>query len=86
MGTVRSLAILAAGAAIGGVALLAYRISQDTGKPIQEALADVPSEVQRLYADLKAKAGDALEKGRAIYEDKQQELAEQLKGITSVQS
>jgi phage terminase Nu1 subunit (DNA packaging protein) len=86
MGTVRSLAILAAGAAIGGVALLAYRISQDTGKPIQEALADVPSEVQRLYADLKTKAGDALEKGRAIYEDKQQELAEQLKGITSVQS
>jgi hypothetical protein len=86
MGAVRSLAILAAGAAIGGVALLAYRISQDTGKPMQEALADVPGEVQRLFADLKLKAGDALEKGRALYEEKQQELAEQLKGFTSVQS
>jgi hypothetical protein len=86
MGTVRSLAILAAGAAIGGVALLAYRISQDTGKPMQEALADVPGEVQRLLADLKVKAGDALEKGRALYEEKQQELTDQLKGFSSVQS
>ncbi len=86
MGTIRSLAILAAGAAIGGVALLTYRISQDTGKPMQEALADVPGEVQRLFADLKTKAGDALEKGRALYEEKQQGLAEQLKGFTSAES
>lgn len=86
MGTVRSLAILAAGAAIGGVALLAYRISQETGKPMQEALADVPAEFQRLFADLKVKAGDAVEKGRSLYEEKQQELAEQLKGFTSAQS
>jgi hypothetical protein len=85
MGTVRSLAILAAGAAIGGVALLAYRISQETGKPMQEALADVPAEVQRLFADLKVRAGDALEKGRSLYEEKQQELADQMKGFTSVQ-
>ena len=83
MGAVRSLAILAAGAAIGGVALLAYRISQETGKPMQEALSDVPAEVQRLYGELRAKGGEAFEKGRAVYEEKQQELAEQLREFTS---
>lgn len=83
MGALKSLAILTAGAAIGGVALLAYRISQETGKPVQEALADVPAEVQRLYAELKAKGNEALEKGRAAYVDKQQELADQFKEFTA---
>jgi hypothetical protein len=85
MGAVRSLAILTAGAALGGVALLAYRISQENGKPMQEALADVPAEVQRLYAELKAKGGEALEKGRAVYEEKQQGLADQVKEFSSAQ-
>jgi hypothetical protein len=85
MGAVRSLAILTAGAALGGVALLAYRISQENGKPMQEALADVPAEVQRLYAELKAKGGDALEKGRAAYEEKQQGLADQAREFSSAQ-
>jgi hypothetical protein len=83
MGTLRSLAILTAGAAIGGVALLAYRISQETGKPMQQAIADVPAEAQRLYAEIRAKSGEALEKGRAAYEEKQQELADQLREFTS---
>jgi hypothetical protein len=83
MGAVRSLAILTAGAAIGGVALLAYRISQETGKPMQQAIADVPVEVQRLYAELKAKSEEALEKGRAAYEEKQQGLADQFREFTS---
>jgi hypothetical protein len=83
MGAVRSLAILTAGAAIGGVALLAYRISQETGKPMQEALTDVPAEVRRLYAELKTKSEEALEKGRAAYEEKQQELSDQLREFTS---
>ena len=83
MGALRSLAILTAGAAIGGVALLAYRISQETGKPMQEAIADVPAEAQRLYAELRAKGGEALEKGRNAYEEKQQELTEQLREFTS---
>jgi hypothetical protein len=77
MGAFRSLAILAAGAAIGGVALVAYRISQETGKPMQEALGDVPAEMQRLFGDLKAKGTEALEKGRAMYEEKLQEMADQ---------
>jgi len=84
-GAFRSLLVLATGVAIGGAALLAYRISQETGKPFQEALADVPAELQRLVGDVKSKAGDALEKGRSMYEDKQHELAEQLKEFTSAQ-
>jgi outer membrane murein-binding lipoprotein Lpp len=83
MGAVRSLVILAVGAAIGGAALIAHRVSQETGKPIQEALADVPAEVQRLYAEMKAKSEEAFEKGRAAYEEKQQELATQLKEFTA---
>jgi hypothetical protein len=84
-GTFRSLVVLATGAVLGGVALLAYRISQETGKPFQEAIADVPAELNRLMADVRARAADAIEKGRALYEDKQQELAEQLKEYTSAQ-
>ena len=42
MGTFRSLIVLAAGAAIGGAALLAYQISRETGKPLQEAFTDIP--------------------------------------------
>jgi outer membrane murein-binding lipoprotein Lpp len=83
MGAVRSLAILAVGAAIGGAALIAHRISQETGKPMPQALADVPAEVQRLYAEMKAKSEEAFEKGRAAYEEKQQELASQLKEFTA---
>jgi hypothetical protein len=85
MGTLRSLAILASGVAIGGAALIAYRISQETGKPLQEALADVPAEAQRLFADLKTRASEAVERGRAMYQDKQQELADQPKDDTAAQ-
>ena len=85
MGAVKSLVILAAGAAIGGAALIAYRISQETGKPMQEALADVPGEVQRLYAEAKARGEEVLERGRAAYEDKHQELADQLREFTSAE-
>ena len=84
MGAVRSLAILAAGAAIGGVALLAYRISQETGKPMQEALERRPGRgaapVRRAQ---EPRAARRFEKGRAVYEEKQQELADQLREFTS---
>jgi len=76
MGAFRSLVVLAAGAAVGGAALLAYRISQETGKPMQEALADVPAEAQRLFADLKSRATQAVDRGREMYEEKQQEITE----------
>lgn len=78
MGTFRSLFILAAGAAIGGAALIAYRISQETGKPFQEAISDVPGEAQRLFTDLKSRATDAVGRGREMYLDKQDAIDEQL--------
>lgn len=80
MGAVRSLVFLAAGAAVGGAALIAYRISQETGKPLQEALADVPGEAQRLFADIKARADDAIAHGREMYEEAQQEVEERFQG------
>jgi hypothetical protein len=85
MGTFRSLLILGAGVAIGGAALIAYRISQETGKPLQEAALDVPAEAQRLFADLKVRAGEAIERGREMYEERQHALAEQFQEDASAQ-
>lgn len=106
MGTFRTLAILATGAALGGTALLAYRISQETGKPLQEALydvptearklfsdvptearkvfSDVPGEAQRVFEDVKNRAAEAIERGREMYVEKQQEIEDRLKGDASV--
>jgi hypothetical protein len=79
MGTFRSMFILAAGAAIGGAALIAYRISQETGKPFQEAISDVPGEAQRLFTDLRGRATEAVDRGREMYVDKQVAIDEQLR-------
>jgi hypothetical protein len=78
MGTLRSLFILSAGAAIGGAALIAYRISQETGKPFQEAFSEVPAEAQRLFADVKSRAAEAVDRGRNMYQEKQEEIQERL--------
>lgn len=80
MGSVRSLVILVAGAAIGGAALMAYRISQETGKPFQEAFSDVPAEAQRLFADVKARAAEAVDHGRSAYEEEQDDIRQRLEG------
>lgn len=78
MGTFRSLVVLATGAVIGGAVLIAYRISQETGKPLQEAFSDVPAEAQRLFADVKSRATDAIDRGREMYVEKRQQVDEQL--------
>lgn len=78
MGTLRSLLILAAGAIIGSAVFIAYRVSQETGKPLLESFADVPAEMQRLTQDLRVRACEAVERGREIYLEKQQEMDEQL--------
>ena len=70
--------VLATGAAIGGAVLIAYRISQETGKPLQEAFSDVPAEAQRLFADVKGRAVEAVDRGREMYVEKQQEMEEHL--------
>jgi hypothetical protein len=78
MGTFRSLFILAAGAALGGAALIAYRISQETGKPLQEAFSDVPGEAQRLFSEIRGRATEAVDRGRDMYFEKQEEITDQL--------
>jgi hypothetical protein len=78
MGTFRNLFILAAGAAIGGATLIAYRISQETGKPLQEAFSDVPVEAQRLFAEIRSRATEAMDRGKDMYVEKQDEIADQL--------
>lgn len=78
MGAFRSLCVLAAGAAIGGAVLIAYRVSQETGKPLQEAFSDVPAEAQRLFSDLRSRATEAIDRGRDMYLEKQDEMSDQL--------
>jgi hypothetical protein len=80
MGTFRSLLILGAGVVIGGAALIAYRISQETGKPLQDALLDVPAEAGRVFTDLKSRAAEAVERGREIYEERQTAFEEPYEG------
>ena len=80
MGMGRSLVLLAAGAALGGALLLAYRVSQETGKSLPDAFADVPAEAQRLFADLRGRADQAVNRGREAYHEKQTEMEEHLQG------
>jgi hypothetical protein len=85
MGVCRSLLVLAAGAAIGGALLLAYRVSQETGKSLPEAFADVPAEAQRLFEGLRERADQAMERGREAYQDKQADIDEHLEDATQLQ-
>jgi hypothetical protein len=82
MGACRSLVVLAAGAAMGGALLLAYRVSQETGKSLPEALTHVPSEAQRLFADLRGRAHQAMDRGREAYHQKQTDIEEHLRDAT----
>lgn len=85
MGVFRSLFVLAAGVAIGGALLLAYRVSQETGKSLPEAFIDVPAEAQRLFVDLRARADKAIERGREAYHEKQTDIEEHLRDAAQPQ-
>ena len=76
----RSVCTLAAGVAIGGAFLLAYRVSQETGKSLPEAFSDVPAEVQRLFSELKGRTDRAVDRGREAYHEKEAEMDEHLRG------
>lgn len=78
MAALRSLVMLTAGAVMGAAAVIAYRLSEETGKPLQETIADVPAEIGRLCEDLKAKTLDEIDRARVAWEDRQQESAEHL--------
>ena len=80
MGFVRSTLALLAGVAVGGSLLLAYRVSQETGKSLPEAFSDVPEEAKRLFEDLRVRATDSVNTGRAAYREKQVEIEGRLSG------
>ncbi len=65
--------------------MIAYRISEESGKPFQEALSDVPAEAQRMFADLRGRADDAMERGREMYMEKQEEMGERLQEDAPIQ-
>jgi hypothetical protein len=80
MGGFRTIAILAAGAAVGGALMIAHRVSEDTGKTLTESFSDVPAEAQRIFGDVKSRANDAVSKARQTYEGKQAEMDAYLHG------
>jgi len=80
MGAVRSLALVSAGVVIGGVLLIAHRVSVETGKSMMESFADVPEEAQRMFADVRARADQASAEAREAYYEKQAEMEAILNG------
>jgi len=80
MGGLRSFVVLVTGVAIGGALILAHRVSQETGKSLPEAFAEVPAEAQRVLEDLRARVEEAVERGRQAYGQKQVEMDTYLSG------
>ncbi len=80
MGGLRSFLVLITGVAIGGALILAHRVSQETGKSLPESFAEVPGEAQRVFEDLRARVGEAVDRGRHAYEEKQVEMDTYLSG------
>lgn len=70
----------AAGAAIGGAVLLAYKISRETGKTLTEAAAEVPAEAMRYWEEARARALEALDAGRQAARRKEDEIEQSLSG------
>lgn len=85
MGVCRSLLVVTLGAAIGGAVLLAYRVSQESGKSLMEAWSDVPAEAERLFSDLRGRGEEAFQRGREAYDSKQAEIAEYLQGASQAE-
>jgi hypothetical protein len=80
MGSFRSLLVLAAGVGIGGALVIAHKISEETGKSMTEAFAEVPGEAQRIFADVKGRAEEAVGQARHTYEEKQAQMDAYLHG------
>ena len=74
MGSFRSLIVLASGVAIGGALVIAHKISEETGKSMTEAFAEVPGEAQRIFVDVRGRAEDAVGQARQAYEQKQAQM------------
>ncbi len=85
MGFIRSTMSLLLGIAVGGALLMAYRVSQETGKSFPDSLMDVPSEAMRVYDDLRARTTEAVKTGRQAYREKQSEMEDLMHGSTQAE-
>jgi hypothetical protein len=74
MAGIRACLVLAAGMAIGGALVIAHRVSEETGKSLSEAFADVPGEAQRIIEDVKVRAEEAIGRARQAYDQKQADM------------
>lgn len=70
---------LVAGAAAGAATLLAYRISQESGKSMVEAFSEVPAEAERYLEELRTRGSEALQAGREAAREKQAEIDQQMR-------
>jgi hypothetical protein len=68
------------GVVVGGAAVLAYKISRETGKTLSEAAAEVPAEAMRYWEDISARGLDAFEAGRSAARRKEEEIQQHLGG------
>ena len=73
-------AVLAAfiGGVLAIVFVLAWRASKETGKSIPASLTDVPTEAQRLAADLRSRAAQVVDTGWETLRGKEAPLKERL--------
>jgi hypothetical protein len=78
MGKLTSGLGLVALAAAGGAFLLAYRISQESGKGLVESFSEVPAEAERYLEELRARGAEAFQAGREAAREKQSEIDEQM--------
>jgi len=60
---------------MGAAAMITRRIMQETGKPLQEAVAEVPAELEKFYTELKAKTLEFMQTGPPVDEDAGQDAA-----------
>lgn len=65
--------------AAGGAAYLAYRISQETGKSLTDAFAEVPGQAGQYWEEVRARGMEAVEAGREAARQKQSEMEQQLR-------
>jgi hypothetical protein len=70
----RACLVLATGIAIGGALVIAHRVSEETGKGLAEAFADVPGEAQRILEDVRVRAEEAVDRARQAYDQKQADM------------
>lgn len=72
--------------AVGVAAVLAHRISRETGKTFIEAAAEVPAEAERYVEEMRARATEAVEAGKGAARQKQTEVEGRLRGDAESQS